>query len=360
MVTAPPARPGPASGLLLLLAGFATGCAATTPSPPPPRETLVVLNGGDKTLILVPLSVSGPADTLALGNIGGNPRYLAARGSQVLITTGNGSSVARVGLDEGQSPLLIQLPAGAGASGAAFVDDTLAYVASPAADLVTRINLRSGDTTSVFTGRNPTAVAVARGRVFVANANLDPTCQDPTPCILGPSWLSVIDPDRNTVIDSIPLVGPGNAVAIEVGGDGLLYVLSAGSGAESARLSIVDPVLRGDVGSFAGFGTLPNDLATDRRERLFVTSPVDGLMEFNTRTRRVVRGANAAIPLQSGAAVAVDDEGLIYAIESGPCNGATPGRIRVFRPDLTEARIVPAGVCAADVVIVKLAQRQPD
>lgn len=359
MVRGPSARVPPRLAPLILLAGLAAGCAATTPSTPPPQETLVVLNGGDATLILLPLSLPGPPDTLALGNIGGAPRYLAARGNQVLITTGTGSTIARVGLDQGQSPLLIQLPDTAGAAGAAFVDDTLAYIASPFADRATRINLRTGDTASVATGRFPTAVAVTRGRVFVANANLEPGCSSPLPCVRAASWLTVIDPESNAAIDSIPLLGPGNALAIEVGADGLLYVLSAGSGREPARLSIVDPVLRADVGSFSGFGILPNDLASDRRERLFVTSQSEGLMEFNTRTRRVVRGAGAAIPLQSGAAVAVDDEGLIYAIESGPCNGA-PGRIRVFRPDLTEARIVPAGVCAVDVVIVKLPPPLPD
>jgi hypothetical protein len=247
------------------------------------------------------------------------------------------------------------LPAGAGTAGAAFVDDTLAYVANPLIDRATRFNFKTGDTVTVATGHTPTAVAVARGRVFIANANLEAACAGPLPCVKGPSWLTVIDPERNAVIDSIPLAGPGNATAIVVGADGLLYVLSAGSGgAESGRLSIVDPVLRADVGSFGGFGPLPIDLATDQRERLFVVSATAGLMEFNTRTRRVVRGADAAIPLQAATAVAVDDQGLIYAIEPGSCQIGSPGRGRIFRPDLTEARIVPVGVCPVDAAIVKL------
>src|SRR5205807_7208091 len=115
--------------------------------------------------------------------------------------------------------------------------------------------------------------------VFIANATLEPLCVGPGACVRGASWLTVIDPDRNTVVDSIALTGPGNAVAIEVGGDGLLYVLSAGAGGtESARLSIVDPVLRIEVGSFSGLGTLPTDLASDHGERLFVVSPREGLM----------------------------------------------------------------------------------
>ena len=339
---------------LLVAIGLVSGCAATTPSAPPPEETLVVLNAGNSSLSLLPVASSGPVETIWLGDIGGQPRLLAVRGDQGLITTA-ASSIARVGFRVGQSPLVYRLPAGAGTAGAAFVDDTIAYVANPLVDRATRFNFKTGDTVSVATGHTPTAVAVARGRVFIANANLEAACAGPLPCVKGPSWLTVIDPDRNAVIDSIPLAGPGNATAIVVGADGLLYVLSAGSGGtESGRLSIVDPVLRADVGSFGGFGPLPIDLATDQRERLFVISATAGLMEFNTRTRRVVRGADAAIPLQSATAVAVDDQGLIYAIEPGSCQVGSLGRGRIFRPDLTEARIVPVGVCPVDAAIVKL------
>ena len=334
-------------------AALALACAATTPSPPAAQETLVVLNAGDATLTLLTLDGGGAPQIIPLGNIGAVPRLLAVRDSQGLITT-LANTVARVGLTVGQSPVVYHVANGAGTWGAAFVNDTIAYVANPLVDRATRFNFRTGDTASVAVGHTPTAVAVTRGRVFIANANLDLPCAGPLPCVHGPSWLTVIDPDHNTVIDSIPLAGPGNAIAIEIGGDGLLYVLSAGGGgAESGRLSIVDPVLRADVGSFGGFGPLPVDLATDHRERMFVISAT-GLMEFNTRTRRVVRGSTAAIPLQQGSAVAVDDEGLIYAIESGLCSGSAVGRIRVFRPDLTEARIVAAGVCPVDAAIVKL------
>jgi hypothetical protein len=337
------------------MAGLALGCAATTPSADPPEETLIVLNAGDATLTLLTLTGAAGETSISLGDVGGTPLFLAASGAQGLITTGPGNTAARVGFSFGQSPIVYQLAAGAGAGRAAFVNDTLAYIANPSVDRATRINFRTGDTVSVATGRSPSAVAVARGRVFIANANLELECAEPLPCVRGPSWLTVIDPDRNTVVDSIALAGPGNALAIEVGGDGLLYVLSAGAGGTApGRLSIVDPVLRSEVGSFAGFGVLPNDLASDRRERLFVTSFTEGLMEFNTRTRRVVRGAGSGIPLHSGTAVAVDDEGLIYAVEAGLCDGASRGRVRVFRPDLTEARIVATGVCAVDAAIVKL------
>lgn len=314
-----------------------------------------MLNAGDASLTVLPLSSPTSPVTIYLGPIGGTPYRLAARGSQGLVTTGAGSTVALVDLGAQQSVLVFGLAAGGGAAGAAFLDDSTAYIANPFNNRVTRLDIRLGDTTSIAVGQTPIAIAVTRGRVFVVNSNLDPACPSSAPCVLGPSWLSVIDPDRDIVVDSIPLTGPGNASSITVGGDGLLYVISAGpGGGESGRLSIVDPVIREEVGSFSGFGPLPGQVASDGRERLFVTSLEEGLMEFNTRTRRVVRGEGTGIPLQAGTDAAVGNDGLVYAVESGGCGPGSHGRIRIFRPDLTEARIIQAGVCSVDATIVRL------
>ena len=339
----------------VLLAVLAAGCVATTPSTPLSEENLVVLNAGDATLYLYARAEPDAPRVIPLGPIGGTPTALATRSARGLVTSGAGSTVAVVDLSAAGSVLVYQLPAGAGAGGAAFVNDTLAYITNPFNDRATRLNLSTGDTVSVAVGRSPTAVAVTRGRVYVANANLEPACAGPLPCVRGPSWLTVLDPERNVTLDSIPLPGPGNASAILVGPDGLIYVMNAGpGGAEPGRLSIVDPVLRQEVGSFAGFGSLPGPMASDGRERLFIISATQGLMEFNTRTRRVVRGAGAGIPLLNGVAAAVDANGLVYAVESGACVPGSPGRVRVFRPDLTEARVMTAGVCPADAAVVNL------
>lgn len=338
-----------------MLGVLAAACAATMPSPPTPEEHLVVLNAGDPSLTILPLSSPTSPVTIHLGPIGGTPYALVARGSQGLVTSGNGNTVALVDLGAFQSVLVFGLAAGGGAAGAAFVNDSVAYIANPLSNRITRLNIRRGDTLSIAVGQTPTAIAVTRGRVFVANANLEPACAGPAPCVIGPSWLSVVDPDRDIVVDSIALTGPGNASSITVGGDGLLYVISAGPGGEeSGRLSIVDPVTRAEVGSFSGFGPLPGQVASDGRERLFVTSLGQGLMEFNTRTRRLVRGAGSGIPLLTGVDAAVGNDGLVYAVESGNCSLGSPGRIRIFRPDLTEARIIPAGICPVDAIIVRL------
>ena len=342
-------------GASLLLTVTAAGCAATTPSTPLAKQNLVVLNAGDATLSIFPLSGPFKSRLIQLGDVGGIPMSLAARNARGLVTSGSSSSVAVVNLATAGSVLVYRLAAAAGAGGAAFVNDTLAYITNTRNDRATRLNLRTGDTVSVAVGHTPMAVTVTRGRVYVANANLVPACAGPLPCVKGPSWLTVLDPDRNVVLDSIALPGPGNASAILVGPDGLIYVMNSGpGGSEPGRLSIVDPVLRQEVGSFAGFGPLPGRMASDGRERLFITSASQGLMEFNTRTRRAVRGAGAGIPLLNGVAAAVDANAQVYAVESGSCVAGGPGRVRTFRPDLTEARVVPTGVCSADAAVVNL------
>ena len=336
---------------LALVLGLGPACAATTPTPPPPEETLVVLNAGGGSLTLLPITHPGPPTSMPL-DPGILPTALATRGVRALVTseTGNQVVVLDLAVEMPERTLVLEHTPGNGV----IFNDSMAYVVAPLANLATRIHLGTGDTASVSIGQTPVAAAVARGRVFVLNSNVALPCAGPTPCVLGESWLTVIDPDRNLVIDSIGLPGPGNGKALLAGGDGLLYSLDAGDGTQPGRLTVVDPVTRTELGSFGGFGILPESLAGDGRERLFVISVSEGLMEFNTRTRRVVRGAGSGIPLQDARAAAVDGDGQIYAVESGGCTFPGVGRIRVFRPDLTESRIVPAGLCSTAAGIVRL------
>ena len=77
-------------------------------------------------------------------------------------------------------------------------------------------------------------------------------------------------------------------------------------------------------------------------------------MEFNTRTRRVVRGAGDGILGNRIVAAAVDGEGRLYAIEGGDCTASLVGRLRVFRADLTESRNILLGNCPVALTLVQL------
>ncbi len=164
----------------------------------------------------------------------------------------------------------IQLAEGSGATGAIMVNDSIAYVANPGLNTISRVNVFTRETAEVPVGVTPQGFAVARGRVFVLNGNLDQTGEP-----AGPSWITVINPATNepaTGIDSIPLTGPGNAAFATVAGDGLLYVVNRGRTTPAeGRLSVVDPLERREVASFAGLGLLPGPVATDGQSRVFVS-----------------------------------------------------------------------------------------
>ena len=339
--------------------GLFAACAATTAPTPAPRETLLVLNGGENSLSLIPTDTANHTAKVSLGSLSAPARGVAARKRIALVAGGASDRLLVVDLQAQTVLRSIQLPTGSGASSVTIVSDVIAYVTNPRLNTVTRVNYLSGDTASVAVGQTPSASVLARGRLFVVNANLGPCPAGKTgSCPAGPSWLTVIDPTTNQHAagrDSIELPGPGNATAAEIGPDGLIYVVNTG-GDDSipGRLSIVDPVQRQEVGSFAGFGAVPARLATDGQERLFVTSVRDGLMEFNLRTRRVVRGAGSGVLIPDNVGAAVSATGAVYAVVAPNCAAGALGGVRILRPDLTEARTLVVGACPTAATIVNV------
>ena len=343
----------------LLLAGLLAaglGCAATTAPAPPPEERLVVLNKGDNSISLIPTNPDDAVQKIPFGDLGGAAEGVAARGETAVIAGGTSDQVVVVDLRAGNIRRAVPLAAGSNPVAVTMISDIIAYVANAGANTVTRLDITSGDTASVAVGVYPRDVILTRGRLFAVNGNVG-ACPEGL-CPLGPSWLSVVDPLVNAPAsgrDSIPLP-QGNARSATLGGDGLVYVVSLGdtTAGVPGRLSIVDPIRREEVGTFGGFGLIPGNIASDGSERLFVTSVKDGLMEFNTRTRRVVRGAGQGIFVNDNIAVAVDSQGQIYAIEGGNCATGEHGRLRVFRADLTESRNLILGLCPVAATFVEL------
>lgn len=345
----PPRVPFP---VLLLFLALGTACADTTAPLPPPDEVVLVVNSTESSLTMIPVHNPGAASTIPLGGTTPTPTTVAARGAWAVVPLGLDNTVAVVDLQTQRVTRRIGLPAGSGATGAAMVDDSIAYVANPNLNTVTRVNYLTGDTASVAAGVYPQGVVYTRGKVFVLNGNLVQFAP------AGPSWISVIDPGTNAPaedVDSIPLPGPGNAGFATVGPDGLLYVMSSGSYVQGeGRLSIVDPVGRKELASFSGFGTAPGSMATDGGDLLYISSFSEGLMEFDIHTRTVILGAGDGVNIPGNSSVAVDSDGRIYAISTGPCQGGVGGTAHILRSDLTESASVTLGECsiAATVTMV--------
>jgi len=205
----------------------------------------------------------------------------------------------------------------------------------------------------IAVGVSPQGFAFARGRLFVLNGNLDSTGEP-----VGASWLTVINPATNALapgIDSVPLTGPGYAAFAAVGGDGLIYIVNRGrSTTPEGRLSVVDPLERREVASFAGLGLLPGHIATDGGARVFVSSLSEGLLEFNTDSNAVIRGEGEGINIPSNSGVAVDSDGRVYAIEAGACDPGRAGFAHVLDEELVQVRMIQLGRCAAGAQVARI------
>ncbi len=330
---------------VLAAGGFAVlaaGCADPEAPLPAPSEVVLVVNSLESSLSVVPVNATGSTYTIPLGGTTPTPVGVSALRGYAVVPMGLDHAATVVDLTAGAISRVIPLANGSFATGSAIVDDSIAYVANPGLNTVTRINYLTGDTASVAVGVYPQGVVATRGKVFVLNGNLV------NYAVAGPGWITVIDPLTNakaTGIDSIPLPAPGNPQFAVVAGDGRIYVVNVGNYVDDGRLSIVDPVARVELANFGGIGPGPGDIATDGGDRLFISSFSEGLMEFDIVTRTLVLGAGDGIPIPDNSGVAVDSDGRIYAISAG-CGGGAGGEAHVLRPDLTQRTVVPLGSCA--------------
>src|SRR3954469_20968324 len=335
---------------LALAAPVWSGCAETAAPAPAPEEIVVVLNTTGATLSLIPVAAPLQVSTIPLGASDVQPVSVTARGSTAVIPLRGRDAIAVVDLRAGQLVNTIQLEPGAGVAGAAMVSDSVVYVSNANRNSITRVDLSTSDTTSIAVGKTPQEVTFTRGRLLVMNTNLD-SLDKPG----GESWISVVDPAiglTGALVDSIPLIGPGNARFSTVAADGLVYVIQDGDpSVDEGRLSVVDPVGRRELASFGGFGFGPGDLTADDGDRLLVSSRTEGLMEFDTAERTIIRGEGNGVDIPGNTGVAVDSEGRVYALESG-CSET--GVLHILRPDFTEIRTVTVGQCASQVLLARV------
>jgi len=334
--------------LAIPIAG-SVACAETSAPLPPPEEMVVVLNSTAATLSLVPVGAPTQVSTIPLGASDVQPVSVATRGATAVVPLRGQDAIAVVDLREGQLVNTIALAPGSGVAGAALISDSIAYVTNSSLNTVTRVDLATGETTSTAVGNTPQHVTFTRGRVLVMNSNLDQLGKP-----AGESSITVIDPANDAAgpIGVISLVGPGNARFSTVAGDGLVYVIQEGDpSVDEGRLSIVDPVDRRELASFGGFGFGPGDLTADGGDRVLISSRTEGLMEFDTAERTVVRGEGNGVLIPANSGVAVDSRDRIYALEAG-CSGQ--GVLHVLRSDYTEIRAVPLGQCATQALLARV------
>jgi len=322
----------------------ALGCSDALEQDTTAGSVIAVVNTTSNSVSLVDAThfTVGPATDLAPPS--GTPGTVAARGTVILVPMGDGDAVRVVssGTLPAGAPPVIALPTGSGATGVAIDDDSLAWVANPKLNSVTLVNYVTGDTATFSAGTYPQAVVVTELSVFFINGNL--SGGQPA----GPStvrWLTRPGPIRASGTFALSCT---NARFAAVGGDGLLYVVCAGTpGAGDGKLSVVDPAARREVAVLNGLGESPGPAVYHPSGRLLVASRAEGILEVNTLTRSVTRGPGAGHKPQGDgvAALAVDPRGRVYALAPGTCAG--PGTVHVLTapPGYGPITTVPVGVC---------------
>ena len=311
----------------------------TEPLSPATAEVGVVLGSIDFTLTIFDVEDPAQARTVGLGP-DASPVSMAVRGALAAVPLGFVPALAVVDLKEATLLRTVALSSGSGATGVAFLNDSIVLVANPNLNSVTPINvLRGSAGDDIPVGRFPQAVIVVGERAYVLNAELEAFMPD------GPAKISVLDAESLAVTSTITLSGE-NAAAGIVGIDGLLYILHSGSfGAGDGSLSVVDPATLTEVEHHEGFGDFPGALAVDPMGVIFVGAFSYGVAVWDPATDAFARGPENAItpgdiPGTSG--LGFDESGRLYTLTPDCKNPSTANRHDAdYVVDLT----IAVGIC---------------
>jgi len=312
------------------------------------REVGVVLGSVDLSLTIFDVDDPSAYETVGLG-ADGSPVTLAVRGRIGVVPMGIAPAVAVVDVRDGVVLRTIGLPAGSGATGVDFLNDSIALVANPGLGTVSPINVRSGTAgQQIEVGRYPHSVTVIGGRVYVLNAELE----NFTP--MGPSTITVLDAATLAVVDTIELSGENGAAAV-LGPDGRLYVLHSGSwGAGNGALSVVNLSTRQEVGYHVGFGDFPGAIAVDEDGLVYVAGWGMGILVWNSGAGTFVRGVDnpvAPMGVASTSGIGLDREGRLYALVPDCQN---PSEVHRLGPAYASEVAVPVGICPIAITFAEV------
>lgn len=332
---------------LVTLGVAACGDGLTEPPPSQGDVVGVVLSSADRALTV--FAVDTPAATSTIGLApDGSPVTMAVRGAKVAVPLGTVPAVVVVDLAAGAVAHTVPLPEGSGATGAAFLNDSIAVVANPNRNSVSLVNVRSGalgDEISV--GTFPQAAAAVDDTVFVLNSNLG---ADFSPA--GPASVSVITGSPPSVVRTIELSGL-NAGAAVATSDGQLVVLNSGSfGADNGSLSIVARDALAETSHVEGFGDFPGAVAVGPSGRIYIGSFNYGLAVWDPASSAFVRSpADAVEPngIPSVSGIAFDEDERLYTLVPGAdlsVQACTePSRALRLNSEYAVELEIPTGIC---------------
>src|SRR5213595_1222834 len=144
--------------LALLALALAAACSDALEQTSSAGQVIGVVNASDRTLSVIS-ATDFTVSTRDWQSGGASPRTIDGRGHVFVVPLGAADAVGVsrfftcLGGACARSDYVLPLAPGSGATGAAIQDDSIAWIANPNLNSVTRINyLRNGDTTSVAVG----------------------------------------------------------------------------------------------------------------------------------------------------------------------------------------------------------------
>lgn len=337
--------------IVLATALVSTACSedSTGPSEPDGAAFGVVLSSIDRTLTV--FSVESPDEAFDLGLApDGSPVTLAVRGAIVAVPLGYVPAVAIADLRTRAVTRTVPLPAGSGATGVAFLNDSIAIVANPALNTVTPVNVLRGTAGSgIAVGTYPQAAVAVRDTVFVLNANLGP---DFSPA--GPASISVITGTPAQVVGTIPLSGFNAAAGIATDDGRLLIVHSGTFGEEDGSVSVVSRATLAETRHVGGFGEFPGSIGVASDGRWYVGSFGYGISVLDAASDSFVRDPQNAIApggIASTAGLGFDEDGHLYALLP-ECRG--PSAALRLTPSYGTDTEIPTGSCPIAIGFTRL------
>lgn len=340
--------------LAFLALAIVAGCDGeddpVAPLPSVPTEMAVVLNSVDRSITA--FAVDDPAESMTIGlGPDGSPVTLAARGSVAAVPLGTVPAVAVVDLARGALVRTVALPPASGATGVAFVNDSIAVVANSSLNSVTPVNVLRGTTgPQIPVGRFPQAIVAVGDTAFVLNAELDENFQP-----AGPATISVLTGSPLRVVATITLSG-ANASDGALASDGSLWVVQSGAfGAGAGRVSRVDPATLAEASSHAGFGDFPGAIAVSPDGRLFVGSFNFGVAIWDPTTGSFDRPPDDALApagIPATADVGFDSGGRLHALVPDCQN---PASVVVFDAALDQTATIAVGICPIRIAFTTVA-----
>jgi hypothetical protein len=315
-------------------------------------ETAVVVNSIDLSITVFPIDSPQVARGIGLA-AAGSPVSGAARGNVAVVPLGFFPAAAVVDLltDDVRT---IPLPANSGATGVAFLNDSIAYVANPNINSVSVVNVSSATAgAEISVGTFPQAVAAVGDRVFVMNGELDVNFQP-----ARPGRISVIEAGSNTVIDTIVLSG-FNPSAAALGPGGLLYVVNSGSfGQGDGSLSVVNPEALAEAAHHPGFGEFPGDIAFDDAGYAYVSSFAYGIAVWDAVGDSFISPPSDPLVVDghtTSSGVGIDSDERLYTLIPGDC--IAPSVAIRLDAQRTLDREIDVGVCPIAVTFTHLEEQ---